>query len=272
VSVTLDGSGSTDTDGTIVSYEWREGTEVIGSTPVITPSLTLGTHVITLTVTDNDGMQGTDTVSVEVTQDIAGPVISNVSSAVTSSSATVSWTTDENSDSLIRYGTSSPTIEKSLSTLTTSHSIGLSGLTPSTSYVYEVVSKDRFGNTTVDSNGGAYYTLRTNDVAKSLIADIALSNVTTTKGKNKFCTVTSRVKVTNQSGAPLSNALVTGTWSGVYSGQVSGNTGADGYASFVTPAIKGCGTFTWTANNVAYNGHIYDAQLNAETSDTIVAQ
>jgi len=65
-TVTLDGSGSYDVDGTIAAYEWKEGTTVLGTTVTINPSLSVGTHTVTLTVTDNQGAQGTDTVVVTV--------------------------------------------------------------------------------------------------------------------------------------------------------------------------------------------------------------
>ena len=65
-TVTLDGSGSSDADGTITSYVWSEGGSQIATG--VSPSVTLavGTHVITLTVTDNDGETDTDAVTITV--------------------------------------------------------------------------------------------------------------------------------------------------------------------------------------------------------------
>jgi subtilisin family serine protease len=65
-SVTLNGSGSSDTDGTIVSYEWREGAVLIGTGATPTISFALGAHTVTLQVTDDDGATATDTVFVAV--------------------------------------------------------------------------------------------------------------------------------------------------------------------------------------------------------------
>ncbi|MBN2584221.1 MAG: hypothetical protein JXL80_14255 [Planctomycetes bacterium] len=58
----LDGRGSSDSDGTITSYIWKEG-----ATPIATGEMTLvvlptGVHSITLVVTDNEGATGSDAV------------------------------------------------------------------------------------------------------------------------------------------------------------------------------------------------------------------
>jgi len=57
----FDGTGSSDSDGTIISYEWDfgDGSTGTGATPMHTYSA-LGTYTVTLTVTDDDGLTDTD--------------------------------------------------------------------------------------------------------------------------------------------------------------------------------------------------------------------
>lgn len=64
-SVTLNGIGA-DSDGTIASYQWSDGTSVLGNSASLTTVLGVGTHALTLTVTDNGGATATDTVVVTV--------------------------------------------------------------------------------------------------------------------------------------------------------------------------------------------------------------
>jgi hypothetical protein len=81
----------------------------------------------------------------------AGPTISNVVVLDrTSSSARVTWTTDMPATTQVEYGlTSSYGLTTPLdSTLVTSHSAPISGLSPETTYHYRVVSMDSAGNTT----------------------------------------------------------------------------------------------------------------------------
>jgi hypothetical protein len=65
-SVTLDGSGSSDPDGTIVSYLWTDASGQIATGVSPTVSLSVGTHLITLTVLDNDGVSSSNDVVITV--------------------------------------------------------------------------------------------------------------------------------------------------------------------------------------------------------------
>ena len=64
--VNLDGSASHDPNGSIASYEWREGTTVIATGATAAVSFSIGVHTVTLQVTDNDGESDTDIVIVTV--------------------------------------------------------------------------------------------------------------------------------------------------------------------------------------------------------------
>jgi hypothetical protein len=77
------------------------------------------------------------------------PQIAGITATVVSNqSATVSWITDKASTSVVNYGTSPQNLNLSVSnsTATTNHSVTLTGLTPNTTYYYQVVSVDSYGN------------------------------------------------------------------------------------------------------------------------------
>ncbi len=60
-SLTLDGSASSDSDGMIVSHEWKEGFLVLSHDQSFTTNdFLIGEHVITLTVTDDKGASASD--------------------------------------------------------------------------------------------------------------------------------------------------------------------------------------------------------------------
>jgi PKD repeat protein len=71
IPVTFDGSGSSDPDGTIVSYDWDfgDGTTGTGVNPTHTYTQD-GTYTVTLTVTDNDGLTHIATTSIVIVVDV----------------------------------------------------------------------------------------------------------------------------------------------------------------------------------------------------------
>jgi hypothetical protein len=98
----------------------------------------------------------------ETAQDTTAPVISNVASGnVGSTTADVTWDTDEPADSLVYYRKQGETTyqQSPLDTqLVTAHSVTLQGLAPSTTYEYHVESSDSAGNTATSSPDQTFVT------------------------------------------------------------------------------------------------------------------
>jgi hypothetical protein len=82
------------------------------------------------------------------------PVISAISSGTpTTGSATITWTTDEAANSQVTYGiATSYSATSSSATLTTSHSVTLTGLTPANFYHFQIRSVDGQGNVATSSD------------------------------------------------------------------------------------------------------------------------
>ncbi len=79
--------------------------------------------------------------------DATAPIISNLATPVTGTSANFTWDTNEYSDSKVEYGIGSYTYSVPNTTLkTTGHSLSVTGLTQGTTYQFRVTSKDQAGN------------------------------------------------------------------------------------------------------------------------------
>lgn len=99
--------------------------------------------------------------STEALPDTAPPVSSNITAATTSTEALITWTTDELSDSAVRYGTQSGSLDFNTgdSEDVTAHAVTLTNLTPGTTYTYTVESIDRAGNQGSASTEATFTTL-----------------------------------------------------------------------------------------------------------------
>ena len=114
------------------------------STSQVISNLTDGSHTITVKAEDQAGNVDPTGSTVTFDADVNKPVISQILSSPVDISATITWTTDKASTSQVDYGSNSSYGSQSTlnSALTTSHSVTLSGLTPSTPYHFAVVSAD----------------------------------------------------------------------------------------------------------------------------------
>lgn len=108
------------------------------------------------------GLVNAEAVATVSAPDETAPEISNVDAEVAAYSATITWTTDEASNSTVRYSTDTSYFEEeSNPTLVTSHTVELTGLDPATIYYYEVLSSDAAGNTAIDNSTLTYHTFIT---------------------------------------------------------------------------------------------------------------
>ncbi|WP_185116571.1 fibronectin type III domain-containing protein, partial [Riemerella anatipestifer] len=116
--------------------------------------------------------------------DTTAPTILSISIVPSSTSAVVSWTTNEAANSKVHYGTSSPVNPASSSStsdsaLVTNPSITLTGLTASTTYYAILTSADAAGNTATSSEQ-AFTTFPLPDTTAPIISGIDADAATTT--------------------------------------------------------------------------------------------
>lgn len=73
--VVLDGSKSSDPDQDPLTFDWTEGGVVLGHGANVSTQLPLGSHTITLTVTDSGGLNSQSTVTINVVDTVAPTVV-----------------------------------------------------------------------------------------------------------------------------------------------------------------------------------------------------
>jgi Zn-dependent metalloprotease len=123
---------------------------------------------------------------------------------------------------------------------------------------------------TVTDSGGLYDTINKNvSVTDCPTLDMFVYDITQTPtiaGKNVKSNATITIRDTNN--APVADATVYITWSGVVSGSASGVTAADGTVTFVSARVKSRGPFIITVDDVTHATMPYNPALNNETTDS----
>jgi hypothetical protein len=107
--------------------------------------------------------------------------------------------------------------------------------------------------------------------APPAIPTVKVASLKTTVKKAKKMNASVSIKVVNAQGFPVANAVVTGVWSGAFSGRSSGNTDLNGMIvqkSRLIPLRKG-GSATFTVSGINAAGAIYNPAHNAQTSSTV---
>jgi glucuronoarabinoxylan endo-1,4-beta-xylanase len=147
-----------------------------------------GTQTRTVISSSPSGCTGGNPVTTQsctyIPPDTTSPTISNISVSVTENSATITWDTNEPSDSQVEYGltVNYQTATNLSQNLTTSHSVTITGLSDNTTYNFRVRSADSSSNISVSINR-TFTTLPafSPDITPpSAITDLSAANITQT--------------------------------------------------------------------------------------------
>ncbi|UCG31046.1 MAG: fibronectin type III domain-containing protein [candidate division WOR-3 bacterium] len=201
--------------------------------------------------------------------DVTPPIISNIaSSGITSTSALITWDTDEYSNSVVRYDTDGgPVYDFMMSStdMVMAHSVALSGLSPSTQYYYVVESTDASDNTATSSE----YTFTTGGVSNEMhVSSIEMSQ----RPIGVFTKGVAEITIVDEDDVPVPEAAVTGHWSGLSSDLDYFTTEFDGVGFCESDKIKyAAGWFVFTIDDVTKVGWAYNPGANVETSDSTYA-
>ena len=124
--------------------------------------------VITVTYTDSSPAH---VATATATVDADDPTLTNVAVDPADITAIVTWTTSGLADSRVEYGTTTGlgTLSTLDPALVTSHSHQLTGLSPETTYYFDVLSRDHQGNLVRDNFGGMHYRFTTSRRADVLL-------------------------------------------------------------------------------------------------------
>ena len=263
-TVTFNGSGSYDPDGTIVSYDWDfgDGTNGTGVTTTHAYS-TAGIYTVTLTVTDNEGAPGTDTASVNITAPNEPPV----ADAGPDQTALVGETVTFN-------GSGSYDPDGTIESYDWNFGDGTNGTGVTTTHAYSTAGTYTVTLTVTDDEGAAgtdtaIVTVTEPPANTMHVASIVMST-TKYRAKGWFTYATATVTIVDASGEPVEGATVSGTWSGLTDDPDSGLTDVNGQVALDSDSVKNArGTFTFTVDNVVLDGWEYDPDANGETSDSI---
>jgi PKD repeat protein len=241
------------------SWSWTFNGGTPSSSTVQNPGVTYntaGTYTVELTAANTGGSDTETKVDYITVNPIPAPVADFTASATTVFEGETVNFTDQS--------TNNPT----------SWSWTFNGGTPASSTAQNPgVTYNTAGTYTVEltaaNTGGSDTETKVDYITVNTAPEIYVFDITQTPkiaGKNYESTAV--VTIMDTASAPVANATVTITWSGVVSGSASGVTAADGTVSFKSSKVKSTGPFIITVNNVTHATLIYNPALNVETTDT----
>lgn len=264
--VTLDAGASSDSDGTIASYEWREGGTVVGLVATAEVWLSVGTHTLTLTVTDDDGATATDSVVITVNPPPNAPPVANAGA-----DRIVTDTNGDGFEMITLNGTASSDSDGTIVAYEwfLGNVVIATGATPTVSFpvgprtlMLRVTDDDgatASDNVEVTVNAPPPPPPLPPPPASVHVGDLDGASVGNKSGWTARVTVT----VHDASHQVVAGATVTGSWSGGTSGPATCVTGTNGWCVLSSSEMrKRSGTTAFAVSGVTVSGQSYSAGEN----------
>jgi len=262
-TVTFDGSGSSDPDGSSISYRWTTGTVTLyGVNP--THDFAIGEYVVTLTVTDAENASTTDQVTIKVQSPTAnqspianaGPDQIVIDAEGDGETVTLDGSGSSDSDgSIVLYRWTTGTVTLDGANPTHDFAIG--------EYVATLTVTDDDGASASDT-----VTITVQAAGGTMHVD-SFSGTVNARGASGQWAALVTVMVVDEAGKAVFGANVTGAWSGAASGTSSGITGSDGKVTLSSENMKSGTSATFTVTDVTHSTLKYDDTANSATSYTV---
>ncbi|MFH0890438.1 MAG: fibronectin type III domain-containing protein [Candidatus Liptonbacteria bacterium] len=239
---------------------WSGSKNITSGSQTFSNETGLGNRTYTLICTNSAG-SGSASVSVVVSSgDTTPPVVSSVSaSSITSSSAVITWITNEPATGFVNYGSNSQNwaVTPTDTSYITSHSITLSNLTGGTLYTYRVYSVDASGNGPQGYPPEYTFTTTAANVSTASVPTVTINADGATGTVTRLVGATYSIFWSVQNGA--TSCVAGGAWSGNKS--VSG-----GYEAMTPSTVAVNKTYTLTCTNSAGSSSHMSVTVNIVSS------
>lgn len=265
LSVSFSGQNSSDSDGTIASYQWSFGTgdTATGVTSAYTYSAA-GSYSAVLTVVDNDGLVGTASVTINVLAPANIAPTAVASASTTSGTAPVPVTFSS-------AGSSDP--DGSITSYKWDFGDGTSSTAASPSKTYSTPGNYNVKLTVTDNAGASAASAVSVSVLGNSAYDVDVYSLNLTPTTSKSGTTAAAVIVImDRNSRAVAGATVNLQWSGVVSGGVIGKTDSAGRLTLTSQRTKKTGTLTATITGVTPpTANVYDTSIfTAATAQSVV--
>ncbi|MBS1933765.1 MAG: DUF4832 domain-containing protein, partial [Bacteroidetes bacterium] len=272
-TATLDGSASSDPDGTIASYSWTKisgpstGTITNANTSTATLSnLVQGTYIYQLTVTDNSGATASDTTTVTVNAAANQPPVANAGSAKTitlpTNSVSLNGSASSDPDGTIAGYKWSQVSGPSTATITNS--------TTATPTVSALVAGTYVFQLTVTDNSGSTSTAQVKVIVNAAANQPPVANA----GASQTITLPTNTSTLDGSGSQDPDGTIASySWTKI-SGPTTGTiTNANTVTATLSNLVQGTYTYqlTVTDNNGATASDTVTVTVNAAPNQAPVA-